>query len=107
MGRGAEGVRGAQAGRVADSGGTDRVEPGAAVALQMSEAGGARIAAAHRDREEPQERTARQGKSKGTGMNLRVGREGPVAAWRSRQRRPGLLRRACASGCFVRRRWWR
>src|ERR1035437_9861269 len=58
-------------------GGADRLVPPAPGALQVSQARRVRPTAAHRHRQDPQERVARQGKGKL--MNIQISREGPIA----------------------------
>src|SRR5213594_120978 len=77
MGRSAEGLRRAEAQPVRQRRRVDRLVPRAVVALQVSQAGRVRRAAAHRYRQDPQERIARQGK--GNRMNLEIAYEGPTA----------------------------
>src|ERR1035437_7634689 len=77
MGRGAESLRWLEARSLGHRRRADRLVPRAPGALQVSQACRVRPAAAHRYRQDPQERTARQGKGKL--MNIQIAHEGPIA----------------------------
>src|ERR1035438_8132205 len=77
MGRSAEGLCGPEAWSLGLRRRADRMVPPAAGTLQVSQAHRVRPAAAHRHRQDPQERAARQGK--GRLMNIQAVREGPIA----------------------------
>src|ERR1035441_5078034 len=77
MGRSAEGLCRPEARSLSPRRRVDRMVPPAAGTLQVSQAHRVRPAAAHRHRQDPQERAACQGE--GRLMNIQVVREGPIA----------------------------
>src|SRR5690349_5661690 len=83
MGRGAEGLRRPETRSVRHRRRVDRVVPRAAGALQSAQARGIRFPAAHRYRQDPEERTARAG-ARGAGSTMTMehitaAREGAIA----------------------------
>src|SRR5665647_2723789 len=77
MGRSAQSLRRSEAQPLRHRRGVDRLVPPAPGPLQVPQARRVRPAAAHRYRQDPQERIVRQGKGKL--MNIQISREGAIA----------------------------